>query len=111
MTRGGDEVAPATCGKYALAETRRNVRREGGGGRQSLVPLDGTVHIEIDLRRSSYIRVWRWTKVLIHGGLFRRSGVNSIQHSDRRRSAVGTEEPIDVTQGWSACWGAADDIG
>ena len=26
-------------------------------------------------------------------------------------SAVGTEEPIDVTRGWSACWGAADDLG
>ena len=26
-------------------------------------------------------------------------------------AAFGTEEPIDVTQGWSACWGAADDLG
>ena len=23
-------------------------------------------------------------------------------------SGIGTEEPIDVTQGWSACWGEAD---
>jgi hypothetical protein len=26
-------------------------------------------------------------------------------------SAVGTIEPIDVMQEWSACWGAADGVG
>src|SRR6516225_3676377 len=28
----------------------------------------------------------------------------------QRKSGNGTEEPIDVTQGWSACWAAADDL-
>ena len=28
-----------------------------------------------------------------------------------RDQLPGTEEPIDERRGWSACWGAADDLG